>query len=64
MAGLGFKITGPGRYTDLDGATRGTFSIAGSNITFRGGHLGGQTGRSLTAKGFRIGAQATCELWG
>lgn len=64
MAGLGFKVTSPGRYSDLDGATSGTFSVTGSTVTFKGGHLGGQTGRELTAKGFRIGLQATCELWG
>jgi hypothetical protein len=64
MAGLAFKVTGPGRYTDLDGTTSGTFSVSGSNVTFRGGHLGGQTGRELTDKGFRIGMQATCEFWG
>ena len=64
MAGLAFKVTGPGRYTDLDGASSGTFSVNGSNVTFRGGHLSGQTGRELTANGFRIGMQATCEFWG
>lgn len=64
MAGLAFKVTGPGRYTDLDGTTSGTFSVNGSSVTFRGGHLGGQTGRELTANGFRIGMQATCEFWG
>jgi hypothetical protein len=64
MAGLAFKVTGPGRYTDLDGATSGSFSVSGSTVTFRGGHLGGQTGRELTANGFRIGMQATCEFWG
>jgi hypothetical protein len=64
MAGLGFKVTAPGRYSDLDGATSGTFSVSGSSVTVRGGHLGGQTGRELTAKGFRIGQQATCEFWG
>jgi hypothetical protein len=64
MAGLGFRVTGPGRYTDLDGRTSGTFTVSGSTVTFRGGHLGGQTGRELTANGFRIGLQATCEFWG
>ncbi|HEV2865796.1 MAG TPA: hypothetical protein VGX37_04725 [Allosphingosinicella sp.] len=64
MGGLGFRVTGPGRYTDLDGATSGTFSVSGSSVTFRGGHLDGQTGRELTANGFHIGQQATCEFWG
>ena len=64
MAGLGFKVTGRGRYTDLEGGNSGTFSVNGSTVTFRGGHLDGQTGRELTANGFRIGMQANCEFWG
>jgi hypothetical protein len=64
MAGLGFKVLGGGRYTDLDGKSSGRYSISGGTVTFRGGHLGGQTGRELTPKGgFRIGAQANCEPW-
>jgi len=64
MAGLGFKVLGGGRYTDLDGQSPGTYSVSGGNVVFRGGHLGGQTGRALTPKGgFRIGAQANCEPW-
>jgi len=64
LAGLGFKLLGGNSYTDLDGASRGSYAISGSTIAFTGGHLDGQTGRDLTAKGFRIGAMATCELWG
>ncbi len=64
LAGLGFKLTSGGRYSDLDGATSGSYAINGSTITFRGGHLDGQTGREINGKGFRIGLQATCELWG
>ena len=64
MIGLGFKVLGSGRYTDLDGKTSGTYSVSGGNVVFRGGHLGGQTGRALTPKGgFRIGMQANCEPW-
>ncbi len=62
MIGLGFKVLGGGRYTDLDGKNPGTISVAGGNVRFKGGHLGGQVGRELNAKGgFRIGAQASCE---
>ena len=62
MIGLGFKVNGGGRYTDLDGKNPGTFSVAAGNVRFKGGHLDGQVGRALTEKGrFRIGAQASCE---
>ena len=61
MVGLGFKVTGPGRYTDLDGKNPGTFSVSGGGVSFRGGHLGGQSGRDLRNGYFRIGAQAACE---
>lgn len=60
MIGLGFKITSASRYTDLDGKRRGTFSIAGGKITFRGGHLEGVTGRDLKDNWFVVGAQTSC----
>lgn len=63
MAGLAFKVTAPGRYTDLAGGNAGTFTVTGGTISFRGGHLGGQLGRELRGKSFRIGAQASCERW-
>ena len=61
MIGLGFKVTAPGRFTDLDGKNPGTYVITGSTINFRGGHLDGQQGRELNGANFRIGAQASCE---
>ena len=62
MIGPGFKLLGGGRYTDLDGNNPGTVSVSGGNVRFKGGHLDGQAGRELNAKGgFRIGAQASCE---
>lgn len=61
MAGLGFKVLSGGRYTDLEGGNAGTFVISGDTVKFRGGHLGGQTGRELRDYNFRIGAQASCE---
>jgi hypothetical protein len=60
MIGLGFKVLSGNRYTDLDGKSRGTFSIAGGKITFRGGHLAGTTGRDLKDNWFTVGAQASC----
>ncbi|MCP3734241.1 hypothetical protein M9979_05040 [Sphingomonas sp. RP10(2022)] len=62
LAGLGFKTSG-GTYTDLDGRERGTVTVRGTDVIFTGGHLGGQIGRDLKGKGFRIGAMATCEKW-
>jgi hypothetical protein len=61
LAGLGFKVLAGNRYTDLDGGNRGSFSIVGDTVRFRGGHLGGQVGRELRGHNFRIGAQASCE---
>jgi hypothetical protein len=61
MAGLGFKVLPGNRYTDLDGGNRGSFSVVGDTVRFRGGHLDGQVGRELRGHNFRIGAQASCE---
>jgi hypothetical protein len=63
MIGLGFKVLAGGRYTDLDGKNPGSFTVSGSTVTFRGGHLDGQVGRDLNGANFRIGAQASCEPW-
>jgi len=59
----GFKLTGPSTYTDLDGASPGTYAINGTNISFNGGYLDGVSGREIKGNGFRIAAQAECELW-
>ena len=61
LIGLGFKVQSGNRYTDLDNKERGTFSISGDTVTFRGGHLDGQVGRELRNYRFRIGKQADCE---
>lgn len=61
MAGLGFRVLGGGRYTDLDGGNAGTYSVSGGTVSFKGGHMGGQSGRELKNGNFRIGAQASCE---
>jgi hypothetical protein len=65
MAGLGFKVLAGGRYTDLDGGNAGTYSVAGGNITFAGGHMASVSGRDFNAANgtFRVGAQALCEPW-
>lgn len=61
MIGLGFKVLPGNRYTDLDDGNRGSFSIVGDTVRFRGGHLDGQAGRNLRGYSFTIGAQAECE---
>ncbi|HEX8411419.1 MAG TPA: hypothetical protein VF883_21350 [Thermoanaerobaculia bacterium] len=61
MAGLGFKVLSMNRYTDLEGDDTGSFSISGTTVTFRGGHLDGQTGRDLRGHSFTIARQAECE---
>jgi hypothetical protein len=61
MIGLGFKVLPDNRYTDLDGKNSGSFSVVGDTVRFRGGHLDGQTGRSLRGHSFTIGKQAECE---
>jgi len=63
MIGLGFKVAPGGRYTDLDGKNPGRFTIAGGQVRFQGGHLGGQVGRELNGGSFRLGAQASCSPW-
>lgn len=61
LAGLGFRVLPGGRYTDTEGGNPGTVSVNGTTVTFRGGHLGGQTGRDLGGHSFTLGARAECE---
>jgi len=56
LIGLGFKLNADGSYTDLDGKNAGRVVESGSNISFVGGHLAGQTGRNVRGgKNFEIG---------
>jgi hypothetical protein len=62
LIGLGFKLQANGRYTDLDGKSSGTVSYNGSNVTFVGGHLAGQSGRNIRGgTNFEIG-YISCSL--
>lgn len=61
MIGLGFKVTGPSRYTDLDGKNAGSFTLSSGQVRFAGGHLAGQVGTMVGGNDFRIGLQARCE---
>jgi hypothetical protein len=56
LIGLGFKVTVAGQYTDLDGKSRGRFTVNGSRVEFHGGHLDGQVGSNLNKGTFQIGA--------
>jgi hypothetical protein len=57
LIGLGFKLNADGSYTDLDGKGSGRVVESGSNISFVGGHLAGQTGRNVRGgKNFEIGS--------
>jgi hypothetical protein len=65
LAGLGFKVLGDGRYTDLDEAESGSYSVDGDTVTFTGGNLDGMVGRNFdrTHGSFVIGQMAECEPW-
>jgi hypothetical protein len=66
MAGMGFKLSANGRYTDVDNARGGTYAYnAGAGtVTFRGGYLDGQTGRGVSNQGaFDLSATVNCEPW-
>jgi hypothetical protein len=61
LIGLGFRNLGNGKYTDLDRKSTGTYTVQGGTITFRGGHLDGQTGRNLHGNKFVLGSMVSCE---
>ena len=61
LIGLGFRVVSDGKYTDLDRKNSGTFTLQGGAITFRGGHLDGQTGRNLRGNRFDISGSVSCE---
>jgi hypothetical protein len=63
MANLSFVLKASGKYTDASGARGGTFVYSGtrSEITFRGGFLGGQTGTNVQSSGFVLSPTVTCE---
>ena len=61
LIGLGFIVTAPGRFTDLDHGNAGSYQITGDKIKFSGGHLEGTVGRELKKGRFRVGTMAECE---
>jgi|GEM_PF-1155033 len=60
LIGLAFKVNANGTYTDLDNKNHGTYSVSGSKLIFKGGHLDGQVGHSVGGGRFNIGT-TTCE---
>ena len=60
LAGLGFIVTGPGRYTDVDGGNAGTFVVQGRRILFRGGHLDGVVADNLDETGHFTIQRVSC----
>lgn len=65
MAGMGFKLEAGAKYTDLDGARAGSYVVNAGNgtISFRGGFLGGQTGKNMKASAFDLSATVNCAPW-
>jgi hypothetical protein len=63
--GLGFRVVGEGKYTDLDRKESGSYTVQAGlgTITFRGGHLDGKTGRSLRGNGFDLSSTVHCEIF-
>jgi len=62
LIGLGFRAEANGQYTDLDRRSRGSYSIQGSTITFKGGHLDGQTGSKFAGNRFAL-KTVSCEKY-
>ncbi len=60
MAGMGFKVSPGGRYTDLDNKEKGSYTIKGDKVAFKGGHMDKMEGRNLKKNGFTLG-RANCE---
>lgn len=61
MAGLGFKVSPGGRYTDLDNKEKGSYTIQGNKVIFKkSGHLDKMEGRNVKKNGFTLG-RANCE---
>lgn len=61
LAGMGFKVLPGGRYTDLDNKEKGTYSVKGDRVIFKGGSMGAIEGKNLKKNRFVAGKQATCE---
>ena len=63
--GMGCVLERNGKYTDVNGERGGNYSCnaGASTITFRGGFLGGQTGKNVLTTGFNITSTSSCEPW-
>jgi hypothetical protein len=65
MAGLGFILQADGTYLNGDKKPGGRWirEVAAARISFRGGHLDGQTGSKLTGQGMTLSNTVSCEPW-
>ena len=63
LIGSGFRIAGNGQYSDPDRTNPGTYTVqpGAATITFRGGQLDGQTGRSFRGNEFDMSNRIHCE---
>lgn len=63
LIGSGFRIEGNGQYSDPDLTNRGTYTVqpGAATITFKGGQLDGQTGRSFRGNEFEMSNRIHCE---
>jgi hypothetical protein len=62
---LGFTLQRGGTYLDGDGTRAGTWTHDGTagTVTFRGGAMDGQVGRTARANGFALSRTVNCEPW-
>jgi hypothetical protein len=65
MTGMGFRLQPNGGYVDLDNRRAGRYSYnkAAATITFQGGFLDGQSGKSSKPNSFQISNTVSCEPW-
>jgi hypothetical protein len=65
LGGLAFTLRADGSYLDGDKKPSGRWvrDVAAGNITFRGGHLAGQSGSKLTAQSMTLSNTVSCEPW-
>lgn len=65
LGGLAFTLRADGSYLDGDQKPSGRWvrDVAAAKISFRGGHLDGQSGSKLTAQSMALSSTVSCEPW-
>jgi len=63
LIGSGFQMNADGHYSDPDLTNRGTYTVqpGPATITFKGGQLDGQIGRSFRGDKFEMSSRIHCE---